>query len=61
MVGDHGKGVLCSLQLVSPLLQRQLDSEQLPVPNVVVALCRGKLLGEESARMETRRHSVVLG
>ncbi len=61
MIDDYGEGVLGSLQPVSPLLQSQFDSEQFPVPYVVVALRRGKLPGEESARMETRRLSVVLG
>ncbi len=61
VVCDYGEGVLCSLQPVSPLLQSQLDSEQFSVPYVVVALRRGELPGEEGARMETRRLSMVLG
>ncbi len=61
VAGDHGKGVLCSLQPMSPLLQSQLDGKQFPVSNVIVTLRRGKLLGVEGARMETRRLSVELG
>lgn len=43
----------CSLSKpVTPLLQSQLDGQQFPIPEVIVALCWGEMPGEESARVQ---------
>ncbi len=60
MIRDDRKGVLCSLQPMSPFLQRQFDGEQLPIIDIIVSLCWVKLPGEISARVESGRLSVVL-
>ncbi len=60
MICNHGKGVLCSLQPMPPLLKSQLDGEQFPVTDVIVSLRRGKLQGVVGARVEMRRLSVEL-
>ncbi len=61
MICNHGKGVLCSLQPIPPLLQSQLYDEQFTVTDVVVSLRRGKLPGVVGTRIEMRRLSVELG
>ncbi len=42
VVGDHYKGVLSTLQPMPPLLQSELDGQQLPITHVVVLLRRGQ-------------------
>ncbi len=51
MVSDDRKGVLSSLQPVPPFIQCQINGKQLRW---------GKLLGEVSTRVESRRLSVAL-
>lgn len=53
--------LLRPLQLVSPLLQPQLDCQQLPVPYVVVVFHRGEFAGENGTGMHLIILSVVLG
>ncbi len=60
MICDYGERVLCSLQPVAPLFKCQFNSQQLPVPDVIILLRWGKLLGVECARVEKGRLSVVL-
>ncbi len=50
-----------SLQPMSPLFQGEFDSQQLTIPDVVVLLHRGELVGEIRSGMEFRRLSVMLG
>lgn len=46
MVGTHDES--CALQPMPPLLQSKLDGKQLPIPNVIIPLCRGKMTREKS-------------
>jgi len=52
MIGPDQKRLPSTLQPVPPHLQHQLDSQQLPVANVVVSLCGGQSQREESTRVE---------
>ncbi len=53
--------VVSSLQPMRPLLQGQLDGQQLPVADVVVLLCWGQFLRVICARLEVWRLTKHLG
>lgn len=52
MVGPDQEGMLDSLQPVTPLLQGHLDSQQLPVPHIIISFSGGEFFREERTGME---------
>ena len=52
MVRPHQERMLSTLQPVPPLLERQLDGQQLPVTHVVPGFRRAQPVGEEGAGVD---------
>ena len=61
MVCEVGEQMPCPLQPVAPLFHGELYGQELTVVDVVILLCRGKLLGVEGTWMETWRRAGSLG
>ena len=52
MVRPYQKRQFSPLEPVPPFFQRQLDGEELTVPNVIISLCRGQTSGVEGTGVQ---------
>ena len=52
MVGPDHVGLLGPLQPMSPLSQGGMDGQELPVPHIIVCLCRGEPSGLKGDRVD---------